>query len=209
MTRLIILGAGGHGAVVAEAAILSQEWESVGFLEDNPSKGTEVVGCPVLGNMSLLTKFLDGDYEIFVGLGDNQQRSEVVSSIEEQGGVLANIVHPSSVVSPSVSIGAGSVVLAGAVINARASLDRGCIVNTCASIDHDCVIGRSVHISPGAHLAGCVTVGSNSWIGIGASVKEGINIGKNAIIGAGAAVVSDVDDGATVVGVPAVSLRTI
>ena len=204
----MILGAGGHGAVVAEAAILSQEWESVGFLEDDPSKGTEVVGCPVLGNLSLLTKFLDGDYRMFVGLGDNQLRGEVLSSIEDQGGVPANIVHPSAVVSPSVAIGAGSAVLAGVVINARASLGRGCIVNTCASIDHDCVLQRSVHISPGAHLAGCVTIGSNSWVGIGASVREGISIGKNAIVGAGAAVVSDVDDGAMVGGVPASPIRT-
>ncbi len=207
MTQLIIIGAGGHGAVVAEAAILSQEWNSIRFLEDDPSRGTEIVGCPIVGKTTLFAEFLGDDYEFFVALGDSQLRDKILSSIEARGGTLAKIVHPSSVVSASASIDAGSVILAGAVINARATLGRGCIVNTCASIDHDCVIGRFVHISPGAHLAGCVTVGSNSWVGIGASVKEGINIERNAIVGAGAAVVSDVDDGATVVGVPAVALR--
>jgi sugar O-acyltransferase (sialic acid O-acetyltransferase NeuD family) len=205
MTQLIIIGAGGHGAVVAEAAALSREWSSIAFLDDNPCRGAEVVGCAVLGTTSELEKLIASgpNFEFFAALGDNRHRQEILLSIEELGGVLAKIVHPNSVISPSARIGAGTVVCAGAVISARAEIARGCIVNNAASIDHDCVLGNAVHISPGAHLAGDVTIGDRSWIGIGASVKEGINIGRDAIVGSGAAVVDDVPDSVVTTGVPA------
>ena len=210
MTKLIIMGAGGHGAVVAEAAVISDAWESVAFLDDDPRLGHDVVGCPILGAVSMLPELLgqESDYEFFAAVGGSKLRIEMLSSIEEQGGVLAKIVHPSAVVSPSVSIEAGSVICAAAVISARASIARGCIVNNGSTIDHDCVLGNAVHVSPGAHLAGDVTIGDNSWIGIGASVREGIKIGRNAIVGAGAAVVSDVPDGVVVTGVPARPMAT-
>lgn len=201
------MGAGGHGAVVAEAALLSQAWKSIAFLEDDPSRGKEVVGCPIVDQTSSFAEFLGDDYEFFVALGDNKQRSEILSSIEEKGGVLARIVHPAAVISQSASIGAGTVVCAGAVINARASIARGCIINTSASIDHDCVLGDSVHISPGTHLAGGVQVGDRSWLGIGSSVLVGVRIGEDAIIGAGAVVLSDVPANSKVVGVPARPIR--
>lgn len=207
MTQLVILGAGGHGAVVAEAAVASDHWESVGFLEDNPEKGDSVVGCPIIGKTTAWPDFVANDRVFLVAMGDNRQRDEVLSELEKQGAALASILHPSAVISPSASIGAGSAVLAGAVINARAILGRGCILNSCASIDHDCVLGKAVHISPGAHVAGGVTIGNHSWIGLGASIKEGIVIGANAVVGAGAAVISDVEDDAIVGGVPAVPLR--
>jgi sugar O-acyltransferase (sialic acid O-acetyltransferase NeuD family) len=205
MTELVIIGAGGHGAVVAEAAALSQTWSSIAFLDDNLSREEKVVGYAVLSTTSKLEELiaLGRNYEFFVALGDNHTRQKMLSSIEEQGGVLAKIVHPNSVISPSACVGAGSVICAGAVISARADIARGCIVNNCASIDHDCVLGNAVHVSPGAHLAGSITVGDRSWIGIGASVKEGVNIGRDAVVGAGAAVVDDVPDSVVIAGVPA------
>jgi len=76
-------------------------------------------------------------------------------------------------------------------------------VTTRASIDHDCRIGAFSHVCPGAALAGTVTVGGHSWIGIGSQVRQGIRIGSHVTVGAGATVVSDIADGLTVVGTPA------
>ncbi len=95
----------------------------------------------------------------------------------------------------------------GAVVNAGARIGFACIVNTAASVDHDCVLDAGVHISPGAHLAGQVFVGTCSWIGIGAIVRQRISIGSHAMIAAGAVVVKDVQDAATVIGVPATQVR--
>jgi len=203
MTQLFILGAGGHGAVVAEAAVLSKKWSAVVFLDDKVDNGTDVVGCLVVGDTTITKEQLGADGQYFVAIGDNNQRAAVLTSIEEQGATLAQVIHPNAVVSQSAIIERGTVICAGAVINARARIGSGSIINTCASIDHDCVLGQSVHVSPGAHLAGGVTVGDESWIGIGAVVRGGISIGSNCVIGAGSAVVADVESGKTVAGVPA------
>lgn len=203
MTQLIILGAGGHGAVVAEIAIASSKWDGVSFVDDDLDEQALVVGCPVLGDSNLLPEILQGDYQIFVAIGNNQKRDENLSSIEELGGVLANVVHPNAVVSPSAFVDLGTVICAGAVINARTRIGRGSIVNTGASVDHDCVLGRAVHVSPGVHVAGNVSIGDRSWLGVGAAVIDGISIQSDCIVGAGAAVIDDVESGQTIVGVPA------
>ena len=203
MTRLIIVGAGGHGSVLAEAAVLSKIWSSVCFVDDRQDCDASVVGFPVLGSTELLGELVDEETRFFVAIGQNRYRDEALSSIREQGGSLANVIHPAAVVSPSALVESGTGICAGAVVNARASIGRGSIINTSATIDHDCILGCAVHISPGAHLAGGVTVGDRSWIGIGAVVKEGISIGDDCVVGAGASVVEDVGSGMTVVGVPA------
>jgi len=207
VTRLFILGAGGHGAVVAEAAILSKKWVSVELLDDNADPGIPVVGCSVIGKISNWSDFVGRNCEFFVAIGNNEQRDELLSSIEKRGGALATITHPSAVISPSANVEPGVVVCAGAVVNPRARVGRGTIVNTAASVDHDCALGNATHVSPGAHLAGRVTVGARTWIGIGAVVSEGVTIGSDSVVGAGAAVVSDVDSSQTVVGVPASPMR--
>lgn len=202
MSRLLIVGAGGHGAVVAEAAAEAGDWEKIEFLDDDPAR-SQVLDYPVVGTVGGMTDQLDESTAVLIALGNNFRRLELLDRAAGAGGGLATVIHPSAQISKSASMGAGSVVFAGAVINARARIGLGAILNTGATLDHDCVIGDAVHISPGANLAGEVTVGDCSWIGIGASVREGMSIGRNCIVGAGAAVVADVADGTMVGGVPA------
>ena len=202
MTRLLIIGGGGHGAVVAEAAIASGSWSEILFLDDELT-GQCVLDHPVAGSVSELSGFLDDNTESLVAIGNNRQRLELLDRISENDGATATVIHPKAWISPSATISPGVVICAGVIVNARASIGPGCILNTGATIDHDCVIHAGAHISPGANLAGCVTIGMRTWVGIGSSVREGINIGKDSIVGAGAAVVEDVNDGVSVGGVPA------
>lgn len=206
MTRLVILGSGGHGAVVAEAAQVSGNWSEIIFLDDNESE-SQVLDFPVAGNLSELMDFINADTEVFVAIGDNERRVEVLKHVDESRGVIATVIHPSAVISPSAKIAAGTVICAGTIVNARAAVGLGCILNTASTIDHDCIIENGVHVSPGANLAGGVKIGERAWIGIGASIREGISVGKDAMVGAGAAVVTDVDDGSAVGGVPARKLK--
>lgn len=203
MTNLLaIIGASGHGKVIADAAV-ARDGCGVVFFDDAWPGRIGAGPWLVEGRTTDLLGSLDRFDSVIIGIGDNRTRLTKLAEITSAGATVGMILHPNSVVSPYAQIGAGSVVFAGAVINVDAQLGRGVIINTGATVDHDCVLGDGVHISPGANLAGNVTVGEASWVGIGAAVKQGVAIGKNVMVAAGAVVIRDVPDGVTVMGVPA------
>lgn len=195
MNRLIIIGASGHGKVVADIAVRSGYTDIV-FLDDD-ERVKECAGWLVAGKTSEAPAG-----EVFVAVGDAETRKRLME--EYSGRKHPVLIHPAAVVAPDVRIGEGSVVMAGAVINAGARIGRGAIVNTSSSIDHDCILGDFVHVAVGAHLCGTVTVGNNTWIGAGATVSNNVNICGDCIIGAGAVVVTSISEKGTYLGVPAV-----
>ncbi|NTU73619.1 acetyltransferase [Candidatus Roizmanbacteria bacterium] len=202
MKKLAILGASGHGKVVADAALMSG-WDDVIFFDDAWPKLSKVGPWAVTGNTASLFDHADGFDGVVVAIGNNLIRLAKQHELEMAGVQLVSIVHPSAIVSSFSEIGTGSVVFAGAVINPFAKIGSACIINTGSTIDHDCVLEDGVHVSPGVHLGGQVTVGKATWIGIGASVNHCITIGENVMVGGGAAVVNDIASSVTVVGVPA------
>ena len=203
MKKLGIIGAGGHGKVVADAAELAG-WDSVVFFDDTWPDRHSNQAWPIVGNLKMLLMDWSNFDGIIVAIGDNSRRLLWTKKLITQQAPLVSIVHPASTVSRYAKLGSGVVVYAGAIINPGANIGLATIINTGASVDHDCHLGESVHISPGAHLAGGVVVGDCSWIGIGASVRQNIVIGPYVTVGAGAAVVSDIRNGITVIGVPAI-----
>ena len=202
MKRLAIVGASGHGKVVADTAELCG-WEQIAFFDDAFPRSDINGAWPILGSFQDLLQQLPSFDAVFVAIGNNRVRLAKLSALLEKGADIATLIHPAACVSRYASIGLGSVILAGAVVNAYAEINLGCILNTHCSVDHDCVLDRAVHISPGGHLAGAVAVGEASWVGIGACVRQLVVIGRDVIVGAGAAVVCDVPDNATFCGVPA------
>jgi sugar O-acyltransferase (sialic acid O-acetyltransferase NeuD family) len=204
--RLALIGAGEHGKVVADAALLAG-WEEIVFFDDAWPGVSSVGPWSVTGNSQCLIENISKYDGVIVAIGENVIRLEKLTLFQELGLPLVTIIHPSSVISQYGRIGKGSVVCAGAVINPFAEIGCGSIINTAATIDHDCKIADGVHVSPGAHLGGGVQVGKSTWIGLGASVKQCIRIGENSIVGMGAVVVRDVPSGVTVVGVPAREMR--
>jgi sugar O-acyltransferase (sialic acid O-acetyltransferase NeuD family) len=206
MRRLAILGGGGHGKVVADAALLAG-WASVSFFDDAWPDVSAVGPWQVLGTSSQLfdsTSVFEG---VIVAIGDNATRLAKCRTLISRGITLASIIHPAAVVSPFAECGQGTVVFASAVLNPFSRLGLCCILNTGSSVDHDCHLSDGVHVCPGARLGGGVTVGEGSFIGIGACARHRVSIGSRVVVGAGAVVVADVPDGLTVVGVPATRLR--
>ncbi len=203
MTDLIIIGAGGHGKVVADVARRRKQWSNISFLDDRFPELDSVLNFPVIGRLESLNKIKSKNIDVVVAIGDNQARLMWVKRINKMCLNLVNIIDPSAVISESAHIGAGTVVFPNAVINADASLGLANIINTSAQVEHDCMLSDGVHLSPGGKLGGNVTLGLCCWIGIGVSVKQGIHIGANTIVGVGAAVVDDLPDNIIAVGVPA------
>lgn len=201
--KLLIAGAGGHGRVVADAALASGRFSQVAFLDDASPAVSIREGWPLLGVLELMPTLV-GEYEMFFSaFGKSALRLEVLARALKLGFDCPVIIHPSATVSKYSSIAYGSILCAGSVVGVGTEIGAGCIVNTGATVDHDCKLGAGVHICPGGHLSGDVAIGERSWFGVGACAKQGVSIGTDATIGAGAVVVSDVPSGKTFVGVPA------
>lgn len=194
MERLLIIGASGHGKVVADIARLNG-YQEIAFLDDNP----EVKHCGQYSVIGISDDVGDVDGDVIVAIGNAKVRHRIQRNINSER--IVTLIHPSAVVSDS-QIGRGTVVMAGAVINPGAVIGEGCVINTSSSVDHDCRIGDYVHIAVGAHIAGSVEIGVETWIGAGATVSNGVTICGGCMIGAGAVVVSDIADPGTYVGVP-------
>lgn len=199
--NLIIIGAGGHGKVVADTAKIMNKWENIYFL-DNDTTLCNVVGIDVIGQASDWYNYID-DNDIFVAIGDNTIRKKIISLLEENKANIATLIHPAAVIADKVTISYGSIVMAGTVINSSTEIGKGCIINTSSSIDHDNLIGEYVHISPGVHTAGNVSIGGLSWLGIGSTVSNNVKINEECIVGAGAVVVKDLTEPGIYLGVPA------
>lgn len=202
MKRLAILGASGHGKVVADAAGLSG-WHEVVFFDDAWPSVSQNGPWEVVGTCADLIGQAGGFDGVIVAIGNNRIRSDRQQELLAMGFTLVSVIHPSAVISPYADVGAGSVVFANAVVNACASLGAGCIVNTGAVVEHDCVVGDFSHLSPNSVLAGGVSAGQHVWVGAGASVKQLIVLGDGVTVGMGGVVVRDVPAGQTVIGVPA------
>ncbi len=199
--RLVIVGAGGHGKVVADVARRMCYYEAILFLDDNEAV-QECGGFPVVGRSCEVEGYI-GEWDIFVAVGNAEIRGKLTAGLSGKGALLPVLIHPDAVVGQGAVIGNGTVIMAGAVINSDAQIGEGCIINTCASVDHDCRIDDFVHVSVGAHVAGGVHVGANTWIGAGAVLSDHIKVAPDCMVGAGAVVVKDIGEGGTYVGVPA------
>lgn len=203
MNDLIILGASGHGKVVADIAE-KNGYTHITFLDDYAEIGS-FDKYEIIGKCCDATKYPYADF--IVAIGNAEVRETLQSALISANLRVITLIHPSAVVAPTASIDIGTVVMAGAVINPAVNIGTGCIINTSSSIDHDCQIGNFVHISVGSHLAGTVEVGSNTWIGIGATVSNNLTITNNCMIGAGAVVIKSINEPGTYVGVPAKRIR--
>lgn len=208
LLTVVVLGAGGHGAVVAECAREMGGFDVVGFLDDNADlHGSKVLGLPVLGPINALCSLPAGVEGILLAVGRNQDRLSLLQAARDRSIDRPVLIHPRAWVSPSAQIASGTFVAAGAMIGTRAVVGGACIINTGASVDHDCVIGDGVHIAPGARCAGTVTVGATSLIGMGCSIIEGIHIATGSMIAAGSVVIRDTTTGQRLAGVPARPMR--
>ena len=189
--NVIIIGAGGHGKVIADIVRKSND-NFIGFLDDDLSKEN------VIGRVSECTKYQDCYFVI--GIGNNKIRKKIAEEYPELKYYTA--IHPAAILSTNVKIGKGTVIMANAVINDSSEIGSYCIINTASVVEHDNCIEDYVHISPNATLCGTVKVGKETHIGAGAIIKNNISICGNVVVGIGAAIVKDIDESGTYVGVP-------
>ena len=206
---VVIIGAGGHATVVADALLEAGE-RVLGFTDADASlHGTTRLGLAVLGGDDALRQYRPEDVRLANGLGfvsgtgRGSVRARAQQRLEAAGWTFVGVRHPRAIVSRHATLGAGSQVLAGAIVQAGARVGANTIVNTAAVVEHDAVVGEWCHVAPRATLCGQVRVGAGSLVGAGAVLRQSISIGEDTLVGAGAVVVKDSPGRETLCGVPA------
>lgn len=203
---IIIIGAGGHAGVVADA-LLASGCEVLGFTdEDNSRHGTTLCGVQVLGADDVLGRYSPDAIVLVNGIGsvgDVTVRRRVQESLQSAGWRFVGVQHPTAIVSAHAHVAAGAQLLAGCVLQAGAVVAEGCIVNTGAVVEHDVKLQPWVHIAPGSIVCGDVTIGARSHVGAGAVVLQGVQLGNDTVVGAGSVVLKSFAGGGLLVGTPA------
>ena len=202
---LYIIGAGGHGKVVAEVATLMGIFEKIFFLDDKKEVGTYVLNCEVINNVefNFIKTIVNKKNNFFVAIGDCLKRKELQEKLTEHNANISTLVHPNASVSKFSKIDPGSIVCSGAILGPDSKIGKGTIINHCSTVDHDCNIGQFTHICPHSSLSGGVKIGDLSILGTGTRVIQGINVGENCNIGAGSVVIRDISKNSKAFGVPA------
>lgn len=208
MKNLLVLGAGGHGSVVSELAILSEKYHNIQVLDDKYKVNEKLFTDQNLRIVGKLNDFKsvelkDKFQQAIVAIGDSFKRIKLLRELKLNGYDIPILMHSSSIVSKNSRIGRGSVIMANSVVQTGCEVGLGCIINTGASLDHHSTIGDGVHLCPGVHIGGHVIIGQNSWIGIGSSIIQKVNIGESVTIGAGSVVVKNIKSNLTAYGNPA------
>lgn len=198
----VIFGYSGHAYVILELLAASGVTATGYFDAEEKQKNPFNLTYRGTGNDETDFAKITGD-NAYIAIGNNQVRARIFDSLERNKISCPVAVHPKATISPSVKIGAATVVMAGAVINAMATVGKAVICNTSCVIEHECIICDHAHIGPGAVLAGNVKVGAGTFIGANSVVKQGTTIGAGVTVGAGSVIVSDIPDGVTIFGNPA------
>ena len=203
MSTLLVLGAGGHGRVVADAALRQGHWHAVSATDRDPARcsGGFLPGVTV----APVAEALAAATAVHIAIGDAHARQAETQALGAER--LATVVHPDASVSSHAEIGAGCFVAAGSVVAPLARLGIGVIVNHGAVVDHDVEVGDFSHIAPNATLGGNVAIGKRVLVGAGASVLPGLRICDDATIGAGSVVNASITGAGVYAGVPARRVR--
>lgn len=185
---LILIGAGGHARACIDVIDQQGQYHIVGMVGLPEELHSQHLGYEVIAIDDALAQLAQSITYALITTGQIQSgklRKRLYQQATQCGFQMPTIIAPTAHVSRYASIGAGSIVMHGAIVNAGAKVGNNCIINTRALLEHDAVIADHCHISTGAILNGGVNVGACSFIGSGCVLKEGLSIGKDCLVGIG------------------------
>lgn len=208
LPSLLVIGGGGHGRVVLEAAWLSGKFDQLVAVDPMMSPNWPYAEHLCVASEADVSAE-PGKWRFIVAIGSPVLRRQLFGVFVGKGFDPVSVFHPAANISPSARLGRGCTVLAGGVIGAGAVIGNGAIVNNGAIVEHDCLVEAFAHLAPGAVLAGGAVLGSESFLGANSSVKQGISIAGGVTVGNGAAIVRDITVPGVYVGNPARLLKGV
>lgn len=213
MTRpVVLLGAGGHARVVAAGLRAMGRAVIAVAAPDGAAPFAHRLGVPVLADDAAILALDPAGVELALGIGmvtPSPLRRQIFERFCTAGFRFVTVVHPAAFLDRETTVGAGSVVMAGAIVQTGVRVGEGAIINTGAIVEHDCAIGAFTHVATGCVLAGGVQVGAGVHLGAGATIIQGLSIGDGVLVAAGAVVIADLPAGVRVAGIPARNMKLV
>jgi len=211
MDNIVIAGSSGHAKVIIDIVQQEGKYNIAGLLDRSRKIGDEILGYQVLGMEEDLPELIKVHSlrGAIVAIGDNFNRSRVVAHVQQTSPELPFVcaIHPKASIAIEVSVGEGTVIMAGVCINPCCSIGRFCILNTNSSLDHDSKMGDFSSLAPRATTGGNCQIGKYSAISIGAVLETGINVGEHSVVGAVSYANKPIDPFVVAYGIPATKKR--
>jgi sugar O-acyltransferase (sialic acid O-acetyltransferase NeuD family) len=211
MDKILLIGASEHAKVVMDIIEKEGRYKILGLIDTYKPVGEEVFGYKILGAEDTLVDIFKSGEVIggIITIGDNWTRHRVVGKIKSLAPEFnfVTAIHPSATIARGVTIGAGTVLMAGVIVNSDSKIGTHCILNTRSALDHDCEMGDFSSLAPGVTTGGKVSIGAFSAISLGANIIHGVKIGEHTVLGAGSVAIKDIPNHCVAYGVPARVMR--
>lgn len=201
--NLILIGAGGHAHACIDVIEQFDQYRIAGLVGMPEEVHTQHLDYSVIATDIDLPELAKEYQYALIAVGQIQSpdsRIRLYQQATELGFQLPVIIAPTAYVSRHATIGAGTIVMHGAIVNAGARVGTNCIINTRALLEHDATVEDHCHISTGAILNGDVNIGAGSFVGSGSIIKEGVSLGKGCVVGMGLSVRHNQTDHSRLIG---------
>jgi sugar O-acyltransferase (sialic acid O-acetyltransferase NeuD family) len=198
---ILLVGAGGHARACIDVVEQEGRFRIGGLIGSDAEVGLDVLGYPVLGTDRELQKLAQQVGRAIVAVGQIKSaatRIRLFEALEASACDLPVIVSPRAYLSRHASVGAGSIVMHGAIVNAGVRIGRNCIINSQSLVEHDTTIQDHCHVATAAAINSGVQIGRGTFVGSQSSVRQGTIIGQECVIGMGQRVLADCPPGSQV-----------
>lgn len=200
---ILIIGASGFGREVAWLIEELEEWNIIGFIDDNSSIQNKIVNnYPVIGVIQNLLSF-EKEMNVVIAIGNPSIRKKIYEIISSNPNIkFPNIIARDVRMSDTNNLGIGNIICTHTILTTNISIGNFNHINLSCTLGHDVVLEDYITVYPGVNISGNVTIKSLSEIGTGSKIIQGKTISDNIIIGAGGVVVKNLDNSGTYIGVP-------
>lgn len=204
---IVIVGAGGCGRetalIIEDINKEKNKWNLLGFIDDNEDiQNKNINGYKVIGKLEYLQNYKKDIY-VVCAIANYKVKKSIIEKLKENENIkFATLIHPSTKLNSTVSIGKGCIVYQNVIITANITIGDHVIISPKTGIGHDSVVENYCSLLWNVNVSGNVVIKEGSLIGSAATIIQGLTIGQESIIGAGAVVIRDIPSNTTAVGNP-------
>ncbi|MEN6623777.1 MAG: acetyltransferase [Smithella sp.] len=200
--NILIVGAGGFGREVlfwAKDTFCPLSYNIKGFIVSTLDNTLTALPLPIFNEETYSINI--NDY-FLVAIGDPDIKKKAYNTLNLRGANFISLIHPSSIVLPTVKIGSGVIICPHSVISDNVILEDFTSINLNVTVGHDAIIKSFSTLSPHVSIGGKSTIGSLCLIGSNASVSPKVILGDKSRVTANSFVCHNTSIGSLVIGVP-------